>query len=161
MKVFLYIAVITITLVACRLKTKQELLVNKWQLVNVFVDDEICNKPAVIKWLKEINDTIKKSTVVTDYAESGKLYCYFDNMLLNGLSKDKTENDIYRIINDNGLIDEQGNFIMYCYKNRKTKIIKEEIIQLTNEELITRSYDPDFIKIAGGNHLIFVYKCLD
>lgn len=146
------------TLIACQLKTKKDLLTGKWQLVKVLVADEITDKPDVINWLKEMNIKISRNLIVTEYTENNKLLCYLDNFLLNGLSNDKTENDNYRLVNDKGFIDEQGNFIMYYFNNNKSKIIKEEILSLTDDELMTRSYDPDFIKMAGNNHLIFIYK---
>lgn len=151
----------TSTLIACQLKTKKELLTKKWQLVNVYVDNEITDKPDVINWLKIMNYQINKSCTVTEYAENNKFLCYLDNILLNGVYTDKPLNDYYRLVNDEGFIDEQGNTIMIYYRNKKTKIIKEEIMSISENELITKNYDSSFMKMAGGNHLIFVYKSSD
>ena len=137
------------------------MLKKKWQLIEVLVDDEITDKPNVINWLKQMNNKIAKSTVVTEYSGSGKLFCYLDNYLLNGINADKTENDIYRLVNNEGHSDDHGSFILYCFQNKKTKTVTEEIVSLTDQHLITKSYDADFIKMAGGNHLIFVYKSHD
>ena len=158
---FFILSITTTVFVACHDKTIKELLTKKWQLVNVYVDNEITDKPDVIKWLKEMNDTIKKSLVVTEYSKNNRFLCYLDNILLNGISADKSLNDYYRLVNDEGFIDDQGNIIMIYYRNKKTKIIKEEILSISENELITKNYDFSFMKMAGDNHLIFVYKSCD
>jgi hypothetical protein len=161
MKMIIILSITAATLTACHTKTKKELLTKKWQLLNVYVDNEITDKPEVIKWLKEMNDTIKKSLVVTEYAKNNKFLCYLDNILLNGISADKSCNDYFTLVNDEGFIDDQGKIIMINFRNKKFKVIKEEILSISENELITKNYDSSFMKMTGGNHLIFVYKSCD
>lgn len=147
-----------ITLTACDTKTKKDLLVKKWQLVSVYVDNEITDKPAVIKWLKEMNYEISKNKPITEYTYNNRFKCYLNGLFLNDTSADKSLSDIYELLNDQGLDDNNGNIIMLYYRNKETKTVKEEILSISENELITKNYDSSFMKMAGGNHLIFVYK---